>query len=166
MQAMTSRERMLRALRLQQADHVPCSFMSFTALRRRCGEDLYELAKAERAMGLDSFLFIPSLPRRLRPDHPDLRGLPVRLDGSVRVMEWREESPANDPVLHKEYITPAGKLTTSVRISEDWPHRLAYSLPGRLPGSPRHQAVDNRWRGFGSSAAHADAALSGRRVGL
>ena len=122
MHGLTSRERMLRTLRLQPADHIPCSFMSFTALRRRCGDDFYELAKAERAMGLDSFLFIPDLPRGLRPDHPDLRGLPVRFDASVKVKEWREESPGNDSILHKEYTTPAGKLTTSVKLSEDWPH--------------------------------------------
>src|SRR5208337_443057 len=122
MQELTSRERMLRTLRLQPADHIPCSFMSFTALRRRCKEDRYELAKAERAMGLDSFPFIPALPRPLRPDHPDLRGLPVRLDASAKVKEWREESPGSDPILHKEYTTPAGKLTTSVKLSEDWPH--------------------------------------------
>jgi hypothetical protein len=96
--------------------------MSFTALRRRYREDLYELARAERAMGLDSFLFIPSLPRQLRPDHPDLRGVPVRFDPSVKVKEWQEDSPGNDPILHKEYTTPAGKLTTSVKLSEDWPH--------------------------------------------
>jgi hypothetical protein len=96
--------------------------MSFTALRRRCHEDLYELAKAELAMGLDSFLFIPTLPRYLRADHPDLRGLPVRLDASVKVKEWREDLPGRESVLHKEYLTPAGKLTTSVRLSDDWPH--------------------------------------------
>ena len=122
MQEPTSRERMLRTLRLQPADHIPCSFMSFTALRRRCGEDLYELAKAERAMGLDSFLFIPSLPRSERPEHPDLRGLPVRRGPSVKVREWREDSSGGGPLLHKEYATPAGKLTTSVKLSEDWPH--------------------------------------------
>lgn len=122
MQGLTSRERMLRTLRLQPADHIPCCFMSFTALRRRCVEDLYELAKAERAMGLDSFLFIPALPRPQRPDHPDLRGLPVRLDPSVKVKKWCEESAGSDAILHKEYATPVGKLTTSVKLSEDWPH--------------------------------------------
>ena len=117
----TSRERMLRALRREPADHVPCSFMSFTALRRRCHEDLYELVLAERAMGLDSFLFIPAAPRPERLDHPDLRGLPVRFAPEVSVKEGREETP-DGAILHKEYATPAGKLSTSVRLSEDWPH--------------------------------------------
>jgi uroporphyrinogen-III decarboxylase len=112
---------MLRALRREPADHVPCSFMSFTALRRRCHEDLYQLVLAERAMGLDSFLFIPTAPRPERLDHPDLRGLPVRFAPEVSVKEWREGAP-DGAVLHKEYATPAGKLSTSVRLSDDWPH--------------------------------------------
>jgi len=71
MAELTSRERMLRALNRQEADHVPCCFMSFTALRKRHHENLYELAKAERAMGLDSLLFIPVAPRPVRPEHPE-----------------------------------------------------------------------------------------------
>lgn len=117
MTELSSRERMLRTLNFQEADRIPCCFMSFTALRKRHKEDLYELAKAERAMGLDSMLFIPSLSRPQRPDHPDLRGLPVRFDERVRTREWRDGD-----VLHKEYTTPAGALTTQVRLSEDWTH--------------------------------------------
>jgi hypothetical protein len=96
--------------------------MSFTALRRRCHEDFYELVKAERALGLDSFLFIPTLPRSRRLDHPDLRGLPVRFHPAVQMREWREDVPGDYPILRKEYATPAGKLCTSVRLSEDWSH--------------------------------------------
>jgi hypothetical protein len=96
--------------------------MSFTALRRRCHENFYELVKAERALGLDSFLFIPTLPRPQRPDHPELRGLPVRFHPAVQMREWREDVPGDYPILYKEYATPAGKLRTSVRLSEDWPH--------------------------------------------
>jgi uroporphyrinogen-III decarboxylase len=122
MTELTSRERLLRALSHQPADYLPCCFMSFTALRQRCHENLLELVKAERALGLDSFLFIPVAPRPQRPDHPDLRGLPVRFDPSVQTREWREEVGGASPLLHKEYTTPGGTLRTSVRISEDWPH--------------------------------------------
>ena len=122
MQKLSSRERMLRALELQPVDYVPCSFMIFTALRRRCREDLYELAKAQYAMGLDPFLFIPSLARLMRPEHPDLGGLLVRFDPAVEMSERREEVPGDYPILHKAYTTPAGQLTTSVKVSEDWPH--------------------------------------------
>jgi uroporphyrinogen-III decarboxylase len=118
----TSRQRLLAALNLQETDHVPCCFMSFTALRKRCQENMYDLARAELAMGLDALLFIPAASRPQRPDHPDLRGLPVRFHPAVRVEEWRAEAPGYQGVLHKEYITPAGKLTAAVRITDDWPH--------------------------------------------
>lgn len=122
MTALSSRERMLHALNHQQPDYLPCCFMSFTALRRQCKEDLYQLVLAERALGLDSFLFIPTSPRPERLDHPDLRGLPVRLHPAVETREWREDVPDGNPILHKEYTTPAGRLSTSVRWSRDWPH--------------------------------------------
>jgi uroporphyrinogen-III decarboxylase len=118
----TSRERLLRALNQEDADYIPCSFMSFTALRKRLKEDMFELSKAELEMGLDSILFIPSAGRPLRPDHPDLRGLPVRFHPEVSVREWKEAAPNQYPILHKEYSTPAGKLMTSVQTSEDWVH--------------------------------------------
>lgn len=122
MTELTSRQRMLRALNLQEVDHIPCCFMSFTALRKRHNENMYELAKAERAMGFDAMLFIPIAPRPQRPEHPDLRGLPLRFHPEVRVREWREAVPGDFDLLHKEYATPGGLLTTSVRLSEDWPH--------------------------------------------
>jgi uroporphyrinogen-III decarboxylase len=122
MKNLSSRERMLRALNLEEVDHVPCCFMSFTALRKRCHEDMYELAKAERAIGLDSMLFIPSASRPNRPEHPELRGLPVHFHPAVQVHEWREDCKGDFDILHKEYTTPRGKLTTQVRLSADWPH--------------------------------------------
>ena len=119
---LSSRERMLRALSRKEVDHIPCCFMSFSALRKRHSENRYEAAKAECAMGLDSMLFIPSASRPERPEHPDLRGLPVRFHPAVSVKEWREPVVGNYDILHKEYTTPAGTLTTSVRLSEDWLH--------------------------------------------
>lgn len=113
---------MLRALSLQVTDHIPCCFMSFTALRKRCNENMYELAKAELAMGLDAMLFIPVAPRSKRLNHPDLRGLPVRHHPDVIVEEWRETVPNGYDTLHKKYTTPGGILTTDVNLSEDWPH--------------------------------------------
>jgi uroporphyrinogen-III decarboxylase len=122
MTTLPSRERLLRAIHLQQPDHIPCAFMSFTALRRRLQENLYELAKAELDMGLDSFLFIPSLPRPQRPEHPELRGLPVRFHPEVQVAETQEQTSNGQSLLHKCYRTPAGELTTTVRYTDDWPH--------------------------------------------
>ena len=122
LERLTSRERMIRALNCREADRTPCCFMSFTALRKRCNEDMYELCKAERAMGLDSMLFIPIAPRPSRLEHPDLRGLPVRFHPGVTIREWQEPAADGFGILHKEYVTPAGTLTASVRLSADWPH--------------------------------------------
>jgi uroporphyrinogen-III decarboxylase len=122
MKQLSSRERMVRAISYQDVDHIPCCFMSFTAMRKRHQEDFYAVARAELDMGLDAMLFIPSVPRPQRPDHPDLRGLPVRFHPSVSTREWRSAGPDGSDLLHKEYTTPAGKLTTAVRLSEDWTH--------------------------------------------
>jgi uroporphyrinogen-III decarboxylase len=113
---------MLRALRHREPDYVPCAFMSFTAMRGRC-QDAYELVDAELALGLDSWLMIPSAWRGQRANHPDLRGLPVRLPPEVKTLLWVESlSGEAGPVFHKEYHTPAGVLTTLVRKTADWPH--------------------------------------------
>jgi len=118
---MTSRQRMLAAIDREVSDHIPCAFMSFTALRKRVQEDFYALCKAELQMGLDSFLFVPSLSRLQRPEHPELRGLPVRFSPQVEMQEWVEQLKGQR-LLHKEYHTPGGVLTTRVKVSEDWPH--------------------------------------------
>lgn len=117
----TSRQRLLRAIDHQEVDYVPCSFMSFAILRNKHEQDLYAAALAEMEMGLDPMLFIPTLSRWQRQDHPDLRGLPVRFHPEVTTKTWREGDPQTGR-LFKEYHTPAGKLTTSIRLSEDWPH--------------------------------------------
>ena len=122
MNNLTSRERILRAINYEEADHIPCSFMSFSALRNRLDDDIYQLSKAELEMGLDSMLFVPYLPRRARPDHPDLRGLPIEFHKDVEIREWREEVSGGYDILHKEYSTPAGILKTKIRISADWMH--------------------------------------------
>lgn len=122
MRQLTSRERLLKAISQQEPDHIPCSFMSFTILRKRCNEDWYEVAIKEQEMGLDPFLFIPSAPRPQRKDHPDLRGLPVRFHPQVSVKQWRENNPDGYDFLHKEYKTPVGLLSTHIRVTEDWPH--------------------------------------------
>jgi uroporphyrinogen-III decarboxylase len=115
---LNSKQRLLRAIEGKEVDYIPCSFMSFAILRKRKYEDWYAVAQEEKAMGLDPMLFIPMASRASRREHPDLRGLPVRLGKEVTTKEWL----GDDGNLHKEYHTPAGKLTTSVRLSEDWPH--------------------------------------------
>jgi uroporphyrinogen-III decarboxylase len=114
---LSSRQRLLRAINKQDIDYLPCSFMSFAIMRKRQNEDWYAVALAEKAMGLDPMLFIPMASRAERREHPDLRGLPVRLGSSVTTRQWKDGN-----LLQKVYDTPAGPLSTQVRISEDWPH--------------------------------------------
>ncbi|MCJ7700934.1 MAG: hypothetical protein MUO62_05080 [Anaerolineales bacterium] len=121
MTQLTSRQRLLSAINGGDVDHIPCSFMSFSIMRNKHNQDRLAAAKEELEMGLDPMLFIPSASRWARRDHPDLRGLPVRLHPEVETRIW-QEGDALSGRLYKEYITPAGKLTTSVRLSEDWPH--------------------------------------------
>ncbi len=122
MNTLTSRQRLLSAIDHKEVDHIPCCFMSFSALRNRLNDDIYQLSKAELDMGLDSLLFAPYLPRRARPDHPDLRGLPIEFHEAVELHERRELVSGGYDILHKEYHTPVGNLKTSVRLSADWPH--------------------------------------------
>lgn len=121
MQMLVSRQRLLRAIDHLDVDHVPCSFMSFAILRNKYKQDLFAAALAEKEMGLDPMLFIPTLSRWERRDHPDLRGLPVRFHPDVKTRTWHE-GDLRTGRLFKEYTTPAGKLHTSVRLSDDWPH--------------------------------------------
>ena len=137
---LTSRERMLRTLNHEEADFIPCCFMSFTALRRRVNEDFYALVEAERAMGLDSMLFIPAASRPQRPEHPELRGMPVRFGPEVATREWREPRDSGFDLLHREYRTPDGVLTASVQLSEDWPHgdRIPFIDDYQVPRAVKH----------------------------
>jgi hypothetical protein len=95
--------------------------MSFSILRRKHNQDRFAAAREELEMGLDPMLFIPAASRWERKDHPDLRGLPVRFHPDVKTKIWQEGDSLTGR-LYKEYQTPAGTLTTSVRLSEDWPH--------------------------------------------
>jgi uroporphyrinogen-III decarboxylase len=121
MKKFTPRQRLLKTIELQAVDHIPCCFMSFSILRNKHNQDRYAAALEELEMGLDPMLFIPTASRWERVDHPDLRGLPVRFHPEVKTRIW-QEGESTTGRLYKEYRTPAGILTTSVRLSEDWPH--------------------------------------------
>ena len=91
-------------------------------MRKRVNEDLYALVQAERAFGLDSMLFIPTASRQERPEHPDLRGLPVRFGSEVQCRSWKEAVDGGQEIMHREFRTPDGVLTTSIQITDDWPY--------------------------------------------
>jgi hypothetical protein len=106
---MTSRERMLNAMRYEPTDHTPCSFMMFHGLRDRYPGDPLRFVEEQTALGLDAVVELPEFPMSIHPE--------------VTWRNWAEPVPGSPwPVLHKEYDTPAGKLLTTVRTTDDWPH--------------------------------------------
>lgn len=122
-QRLSSRERMLETIACREADYVPCCFMMFAALRGQC-KDQFEFVERQLDLGLDATIGIPgwtTLFSRDTSEHADLRGLPVHFDAEVQVRNWREDSPGEEySLLHREYITPAGTLHSTVTKTEDW----------------------------------------------
>jgi hypothetical protein len=119
---MSSRERMLCAIECGTPDHVPLSFMIFSALDRRCSGPL-ESFERQMAMGLDTVVDLCRLTAAENTDSRDAYGLPVRFGPEVEVREWRQDAPQGRyPLLHKEYVTPEGTLTCVVKQTDDWPY--------------------------------------------
>ncbi len=106
MEKNSSREKMLIALENKESNYIPCSFMIFSALGERC-KDQFEFIERQLELGLDAKVELPELPLRFHPE--------------VKVKEWKEKSKSGY-LLHKEYQTPSGRLTSIVRKTEDWPY--------------------------------------------
>ena len=108
MESLSSRERMLAALSCEAPDYVPCCFMVWWALQRSC-QDGWEFFDRQLALGVD-----------VRIELPDV---PWHFDPGVSVRTWKDQPEGERyPLLHKEYRTPSGTLTTAVRQTEDWPY--------------------------------------------
>lgn len=117
----SSRDCLIKTLNLEETDRSPCCLMSFSILLRRFSENRFAAAMEELKMGLDPMLFIPSASRAQRPQHPDLRGLPLHIHPDVKTEHWVSQENGRS-ILHKKYSTPEGSLTTAVKLSDDWPH--------------------------------------------
>ena len=112
---MSSRERVLAAMRRQPVDHVPCvpTFNPLSAPQRRghswnfpwpAGAPYAERLRYQlEVLGTDAM--VPAGVSLVR-SHPD-----------VTSRTWVE-----DDILHKAYATPAGDLCAAVRCSDLWPH--------------------------------------------
>jgi hypothetical protein len=115
MASMTSRQRVLAALRREEVDYVPCC-MSFNPLAEtlRRGydwnfpwamdasvEDMLEIQVG--SLGLDQIVGVPV----------DL----IRPAEGVESRCWMEGD-----ILHKAWTTPAGELHAAVRRTDEWPH--------------------------------------------
>ena len=121
-ETMSSRQRLMAALSGGEPDHVPLSFMIFGALRNRC-RDPFDFFERQVDLGLDTVVDLMGLCRDSGAGHGDAPGLPLRFGPDVQLKQWREQPPgARYPVLHKQYVTPAGTLTCSVDQTDDWPY--------------------------------------------
>ena len=103
-----SRERMLSALENRASDYIPCCFMIFTALAKKC-KNQFEFLEKQLELGLDIKVALPELPFRFHKE--------------VKTREWKELlNNEKYPLLHKEYTTPEGKLTSIISKTDDWPY--------------------------------------------
>lgn len=113
---LTSRERLLRAMRREEPDHVP-----LWNLWRN--EDIpfhyanqVERAEAVLELRLDDTLLLQ--PPLNKTEHYDVNRVP---GVGIRVQRVHPEGERY-PLLIKEYDTPAGQLRQVVRETEDWPY--------------------------------------------
>ena len=117
---MSSRQRMLAALRCQKPAVVPCSFMLFNGLKAE-SRDYLDFIQGQLDLGLDAYVQIPPRPMVVKNDYYNLHGLPVRYHPDVKVKVWKETQEGQIyPILVKEYHTPAGVLRAEVRQDEAW----------------------------------------------
>jgi len=114
---MTSRERMLAALRRQEVDYVPCCPFFSPSLK---GPQYTWKGRADsldrvvNGLGLDGFVGV---------------GVEASWHPDVRARTWAEERPGERwPVLHKEIATPRGPLTAAIRVTDDLEHRTDIPL--------------------------------------
>ena len=108
MSQLSSRERMLAAIRYQQPDYVPLIFnvFGFQPPPHLAWSDQVEQAQCWLSLGVDATLGV-SLPLIFHPD--------------VEVREWEESVPDERwPLMVKEYHTPAGVARQEVYRTEDW----------------------------------------------
>jgi uroporphyrinogen-III decarboxylase len=109
---MSSRERMLAALRRREVDYVPCnpSFSpSLAGPQHTWAGRTDSLERLVNDLGLDARVGIDIDASW----HPEV---------STRI--WAESRPGERwPILHKEISTPKGPLTAAIRITEDLEHK-------------------------------------------
>ena len=128
MSALSSRERLLTALRYQEPDHVPLVFNSFgfEPPSRLAWSNPIEEAESWLSIGVDAWLRL-SVPLAFHPQ--------VGVSQTV-------ETPAGErwPVMVKEYETPAGVLRQEVYRTDDW---VTPEWPQHKDGSETIELLDD-----------------------
>ena len=117
---MSIRHKLLSALNCENDGPIPCSFMLFNGLKSECSNYL-EFIQRQIDLGLHPYVQIPPRPPIVVNDHYNLHGLPVSYHPDVVTREWKEtQAGQHNPILVKEYLTPAGILRTEVRQDDEW----------------------------------------------
>jgi hypothetical protein len=116
----TSREKMLAVLNGENTAYTPCSFMLYKGLLGT-STDYIDFLQKQLDLGLDAYAMIPPRNPIIVNDNYNLHGMVVSVDPAVEIKEWIEtRDSVSDPVMVKEYRTPAGTLTAEVKQTEDW----------------------------------------------
>lgn len=117
---LSSRENMLAAINNEPNIDTPCSFMLYKGLLET-STDYLDFLQKQIDLGLDAYAMIPPRNPKVVNDHYNLHGMAVNYHPEVEVKEWIDNRGDSDcPIMVKEYHTPAGKLSTGVRQTEDW----------------------------------------------
>ena len=132
MAGMTSKERILAAIRREAVDHVPLGQVFHSTILETPDalrwHDQFERARVMKDLGLDPVIDI-WLPSPAPPPE-----MPVR--------RWMEQDPEGpDPLLCAAYETPAGTLTAKVRRTQDWYHQTHYRFLPEWDGNA-HRGID------------------------
>ncbi len=118
---MTSRERLIAAIRHQEVDHIPLYFKvyDFEPPHVAVRQDPYKRAERWLSMGIDDILIVPS-PLIAKKEFWG-QGDPAEFSKNVgtRTSVVHEKSEEY-PLIVKEYYTPGGTLRHVVRKTNDW----------------------------------------------
>ena len=130
---MTSRERIIAAIKNQDVDHIPLGQLFHSTImetpKDKQWRNQFERAKVMKDLGLDPVIDIWMPAPNAPPE------IPVR--------KWMEDDPDGpDPLLCAAYETPAGTLTQKVRrTAEDWYHHTHYRFMPKWNGDA-HRVID------------------------
>jgi len=124
---MTSRERMLAAVRRQPVDHIPLGQIFFGPVMgtppAKQWRNQFERAKVMKELGIDPSIDI-WMPEPTPPPE-------------IRVRHWTEADPDGPyPLLCAEYETPAGNLVQKVRETPDWRSTAHHRFTPKWDGDP------------------------------
>ena len=130
---MSSRERMLTAIRRGKVDHIPLGQVFHSTIMESPADkqwkNQFERAKVMKELGIDPVIDIwfPT------PQPPP----------EISVRKWEEsDQEGPDPLLCAEYETPKGKLVQKVRKTKDWYHFTHYTFLPDWDGNT-HRSKDN-----------------------